>query len=136
MADQNTSHIQMCDLRTTVSSHMKSHYSCLPFAEVEAADKQPTDGAQNQHAIVERHHEEVHRLASLRQLVLILRLLHIHALTEPISSARLTEPMRSRSSRSNPRVPVPMQLSHFLLPLCHSTIFISHFATINSVILL
>jgi hypothetical protein len=47
-----------------------------------------------------------------------------------------SEPTRSRSSRLTPRVQVPIQLSYFLLSLSHSTIFISHFAAMNSVILL
>jgi hypothetical protein len=47
-----------------------------------------------------------------------------------------SEPTRSRSSRLTPRVQVPIQLSYFLLSPSHSTIFISHFAAVNSIILL
>jgi hypothetical protein len=65
--------------QTADSSHAESQLPLPALAEVEAADKRPADGAHNQHAAVERHHEAVHRLAPHRRRVLIPRLLHVHA---------------------------------------------------------
>jgi hypothetical protein len=64
----------MHDLRTAVSSYVGEPLSLPALAEVEAADKRPADRAQSQHAVVERHHEAMHRLAPHRRRVLIPRL--------------------------------------------------------------
>jgi hypothetical protein len=57
-------------------------------------------------------------------------------LTELINSAHPVRANEVLIEPTNPRVQVPMQLSYFSLSLSHSTIFISHFAAMNSVILL